>query len=130
MVNRCFLIGRVGKDPSVRFTPSQKAVAQFSLATSETYKKADGTKEETTQWHQIIAWGKLGEVCGEYLTKGSVVCIIGKVTYRQWEDKAGEKKYMTEIVASEMKMLGGGKPKEQQQQGSATPPADESDIPF
>jgi single-strand DNA-binding protein len=131
MVNQVFLIGRLGKDPAVRFTPSGTAVAQFSMATSDKFTKKDGSKEEQTQWHQVVAWGKLGEVCGEYLTGGAMVCIIGKVTYRTYEDKSGVKKYITEIVAREMKMLGGGKPKEQQQQAQTSPPEqDSSDIPF
>ena len=131
MVNKVFLIGRVGKDPAVRFTQGGTAIAQFSMATSETFKKKDGIKEEQTQWHQIVAWGKLAEICGELIVKGSLVNIFGKVTYRTYEAKDGEKKYVTEIVASEMKLLGGGKPKEQQQQGNASPPAqDDSDIPF
>ena len=132
MVNKVFLIGRLGKDPSVRFTPGGTALAQFSVATSETYKKKDGSKEEQTQWHNITAWGKLAEVCGEYLTKGALVCIVGKITYRTYDSKEGEKKFITEIVASELKMLGGGKPKEQQQQEGGAPPAgqDDGDIPF
>lgn len=130
MFNECVLIGRVGKDPAVRFTQGGTAVAQFSLATSEKFKKKDGTNEETVQWHQIVCWGKLGEICGEYLTKGSLICIVGKVTYRTYEAKDGAKKYITEIVGREMKMLGGGKPKEQQQQDGATPPAGEDDVPF
>ena len=130
MVNKVFLIGRVGKDPAVRFTQGGTAVAQFSLATSEKFTKKDGSKEEQTQWHQVVAWGKLGEICGEYLIKGSLVSIIGKVTYRTYEDKNKEKKYITEIVANEMQILKDGKPKEQQQPGNAAPPAGEEDIPF
>lgn len=133
MVNKVILVGRVGKEPAVRFTQGGTAIAQFSMATSETYNKKDGTKEEQTQWHQIVAWGKLGEVCGEYLTKGSLICIIGKVTYRTYEAKGGEKKFITEIVANELKMLGGGKPKQEKpQENTGLPPTggDDSDIPF
>lgn len=133
MLNKVILIGRLGKEPAVRFTQGGTAIAQFSMATSETFKKKDGTKEESTQWHQIVCWGKLGEVCGEYLTKGSLVCIIGKVTYRTYDAKDGEKKYITEIVANEMKMLGGGKPKEQQPAQGTTGPGgigQEEDVPF
>lgn len=130
MFNQCVLIGRVGKEPAVRFTQSGSAVAQFSLATSEKFKKKDGTNEETVQWHQIVCWGKLGEICGEYLTKGSLVCIVGKVTYRTYESKDSEKKYITEIVGREMKMLGGGRPKEEGPKVGGTPGTDDSDIPF
>jgi single-strand DNA-binding protein len=130
-MNKVFLTGRLGQDPAVRFTQSQTAVCQFSMATSEKFKKKDGTKEEVTHWHQIVAWGKLGEICGQYLTKGSLITIVGKVTYRTYDAKDGTKKFITEIVASEMEMHGGGKQKEQQQQGNAAPPAgEEDDIPF
>lgn len=131
MVNKVFLIGRVGKDPAVRFTQSGTAVAQFSMATSETYKDKAGNKQEQTQWHQIVAWGKLGEVCGEYLTTGSLVCIIGKVTYRTYEAKGGEKKYITEIMANEMRILGAGKPRQQNQTtGTSSPDPEDDNIPF
>jgi len=129
MLNKVILIGRVGKDPAVKFIPSGSACAQFSLATTETWKDKDGSKQERTDWHQIVAWGKLAEIIGEYITKGSLICIVGKVNYRSYETKEGEKKFLTEIVANEMKMLGGGKPKEPAQNAGGPPPND-NDIPF
>ncbi|MBU0484887.1 MAG: single-stranded DNA-binding protein [Proteobacteria bacterium] len=110
MINKAILIGNLGADPEVRYTQGGTAVANFNLATTETWTK-DGNKEEKTEWHRIVAFARLGEICGEYLSKGSKVYIEGRIQTRQWEDKDGNKRYTTEIVAREMKMLspkGGG----------------------
>ncbi|MFO7605454.1 MAG: single-stranded DNA-binding protein [Desulfurivibrionaceae bacterium] len=104
MINKAILIGNLGADPEVRYTQSGTAVANFNLATTETWTK-DGNKEEKTEWHRIVAFGRLGEVCGEYLSKGSKAYIEGRIQTRQWEDKDGNKRYTTEIVAREMKIL-------------------------
>lgn len=107
-VNRVFLVGNLGRDPEVRFTQSGQAVANFSLATSEKWTdKNTGEKKEETEWHRIVAWGKLGEICGEYLSKGKQVYIEGRLQTRDWEDKDGNKRSTTEIVANNMTMLGG-----------------------
>jgi len=108
-VNKVILLGNLGSDPEVRYTPSGKAVANFSLATSEKYTNKDGEKEEKTEWHRIVAWTRLGEICGEYLSKGSQVYIEGRLQTRTWEDRDGKKRYTTEIVAQTMQMLGGSK---------------------
>jgi len=108
-VNKVILLGNLGSDPEVRYTPSGKAVANFSLATSEKYTNKDGEKEEKTEWHRIVAWARLGEICGEYLSKGSQVYIEGRLQTRTWEDRDGNKRYTTEIVAQTMQMLGGSK---------------------
>jgi single-strand DNA-binding protein len=106
-VNKVILIGRLGQDPEVKYTPSGDAVANFSMATSEEWKdKNSGEKREQTEWHKIVAWRKLGEVCGEYLQKGRQVYIEGKLQTRSWEDKEGVKRYTTEIVASSVQFLG------------------------
>jgi len=105
MVNKVILIGNLGKDPEVRYSQAGAAIASFNVATTETWKKQDGSKEELTEWHRIVAFGRLGEVCGEYLTKGSKVFIEGRLQTRKWQDKDGNDKYTTEIVAREMKML-------------------------
>ena len=105
MVNKVILIGNLGKDPEVRYSQAGAAIASFNVATTETWKKQDGTKEELTEWHRIVAFGRLGEICGEYLSKGSKVFIEGRLQTRKWEDKEGNTKYTTEIVAREMKML-------------------------
>ncbi len=108
-VNKVILLGNLGSDPEVRYTPSGKAVANFSLATSEKYTNKDGEKEEKTEWHRIVAWGRLGEICGEYLSKGSQIYIEGRLQTRTWEDRDGNKRYTTEIVAHTMQMLGGAR---------------------
>jgi single-strand DNA-binding protein len=106
MVNSATLIGRVGKEVESA-QANGKTVAKFSLATTESYKDKSGEKQETTTWHNIVVWGALADVCVKYLQKGSLVYVEGKISNRSWDDKDGNKKYMTEIVCSEMKMLGG-----------------------
>jgi len=105
-VNKVILVGNLGRDPEVRYTKGGQAVASFSLATSERWTGKDGNKEEKTEWHRITAWGKLGEICGEYLSKGKQVYIEGRLQTREWEDKDGNKRQTTEIVANNMTMLG------------------------
>ncbi len=105
-VNKVILVGNLGGEPEVRYTPSGAAVANFSLATKEQWTTKEGNKEEKTEWHKIVAWGRLGEICGEYLHKGKQVYIEGRIQTRSWEDKEGVKRYTTEIVASTMHMLG------------------------
>ncbi len=106
-VNKIILVGRLGKDPEVRYTPSGAAVANFSIATSEEWKDKDsGEKQERTEWHRVVAWRRLGEICGEYLHKGSQVYIEGRLQTKSWEDREGNKRYTTEIVAQTMQMLG------------------------
>jgi single-strand DNA-binding protein len=108
-VNKVILIGGLGRDPESRYTPSGTAVATLSLATKEEWKGKDGQKQESTEWHRVVAWGRLGEICGEYLHKGSQVYIEGRLQTKAWEDKEGNKRYTTEVVAQRMQMLGGGK---------------------
>lgn len=105
-VNKVILVGRLGKDPEVRYTPSGAAVANFSLATDESWKDKSGEKQQRTEWHNVVAWNKLAEICGQYLNKGKLVYIEGKLQTREWDDKDGNKRRTTEVVASEMVMLG------------------------
>lgn len=105
MVNKTILIGNLGNEPEVRFSQNGAAIASFSMATTETFKDAQGNKQEKTEWHRIVAFGRLGEICGEYLQKGSKVYIEGRLQTRKWDDKEGVTRYTTEIVAREMKML-------------------------
>jgi len=105
-INKVILIGNLGSDPEVRYTPSGRPVANFSIATTENWTNKDGGKEERTEWHRIVAWGRLGEICGEYLNKGRSVYIEGKLQTRSWEDRDGNKRYTTEILAQTMQMLG------------------------
>lgn len=104
-LNRCMFIGNLGKDPEVRFTPGGQAVANFSIACSESWTK-DGQKQERTEWVRVTAWGKTAELCGEYLKKGKQVFVEGKMQTREYE-KDGQKRYATEIVASNVVFLGG-----------------------
>ncbi len=106
-VNKVILVGNLGADPEIRYTPGGMAVVNFRLATSETRANKDGNKETKTEWHRVVAFGKLAEICGEYLSKGKQVYIEGKIQTRSWDDKDGNKKYTTEILANTMQMLGG-----------------------
>jgi len=105
-VNKVILIGRLGADPELKYMPSGDPVANFNLATNESYRDKDGNTQEKTEWHRIVAFKRLAEICGEYLKKGSQVYIEGRIQSRSWEDKNGVKKYTTEIIAYTMQMLG------------------------
>ena len=107
-VNKVILVGNLGKDPEVRYMPNGNAVANITLATSESWKdKQSGEQQEKTEWHRVVMFRRLGEIAGEYLKKGSQVYIEGKLQTRKWQDNSGNDRYTTEIVASEMQMLGG-----------------------
>jgi len=130
------LIGNLGADPEVRYSQNGTAVANFRVATTETWKK-EGEKEEQTEWHRVVAFARLAEICGEYLSKGSKVYIEGRLQTRKWEDRDGNPRYTTEIVAREMKMLSprGGSDGSQGAYREEEPPlADvpsmEDDVPF
>jgi single-strand DNA-binding protein len=134
-LNSVHLIGRLGKEPDLSYTSSGKAVCKFSMATSEKWKDGDGNVQEKTDWHNIVVWQKLAEICGQYLKKGSQVFIGGKISTRSWDDKnSGTKKYITEIVANEMMMLdgkGGNKASEEPADPIATGAMPEKDdLPF
>ena len=106
-LNKAMIIGRLGRDPEVRYTQSNTAVATLSIATSERYKDKQGEWQENTEWHRVVAWDRLAEICQQYLSKGDQVYIEGPIQTRQWEDKDGQTRYTTEIKAREMTMLGG-----------------------
>ena len=130
-LNKAMIIGRVGKDPELRYMQNGNPVCNFSVATSETWNdKNTGEKQERTEWHRITVYGKLAEICAEWLTKGKQVYIEGKLQTREWEDKEGNKKTTTEIIANTMQMLGSVgecKPKEEPKQ---EPKTTDDDIPF
>ena len=107
MVNKVILIGNLGRDPEVRSTPSGQPVATFTLATSRRWKDKNGQRQEQTEWHQIVVWGKQGENCGKYLKKGRPVFVEGRLQTRSWEDQSGNKRYTTEVVAQAVQFLGG-----------------------
>src|ERR1043165_9386425 len=147
-VNKVILIGNLGKDPEVRYLPSGDAVTNISLATTDTWKDKSGEKQEHTEWHRVAFFGKTAEIAGEYLKKGSPVYVEGRIRTRKWQDKEGQDRYSTEIVADRMQLRGArgggggeamarepstasawGKPAAQQKKGGAFDEMDD-DIPF
>ena len=139
MVNKVILVGNLGRDPEVRTTPSGQPVASFSLATNRRWRDRDGNRQEQTEWHEIVCWGRQAEVAGQYLNKGKQVYVEGRLQTRSWEDRqSGEKKYRTEVICDNFQMLGsrgssydGG---DSRPSGPAQTPApavpDDDDIPF
>jgi single-strand DNA-binding protein len=105
-VNRVILVGRLGRDPETRFTGGGQAVANFSVATDETHKDRSGERQKRTEWHKIVVWGKQAEIAQQYLKKGSLVYVEGRIQSREWQDKEGQKRTSFEIVASNFRMLG------------------------
>src|SRR5258705_10952184 len=105
-VNKVIIVGNVGRDPELRYTQSGQPVASFSIATNERFKDKEGNWKDRTEWHRIVAWARLAEICGEYLRKGSQVYVEGRIQTRDWEDKEGNKRQTTEIIALSMQMLG------------------------
>lgn len=138
-LNKVMLIGNLGKDPEVRYTPAGVAVASFNLATSERFKNKSGEWEERTEWHRVTLWSKLAEIAGEYLAKGKTVYIEGRLQTRKWQDNSGNERYTTEIVGEKMQMLS---PKGESRRGGdmgsepmggggfEEPPFQDDDIPF
>ncbi len=106
-VNKVILVGRLGRDPETRYTGAGQAVANFSLATDESYKDKNGERQKRTEWHKIVVWGKQAEIAQQYLKKGSLVFIEGRIQSREWQDKEGQKRTSFEIVANNFRMLGG-----------------------
>jgi single-strand DNA-binding protein len=106
-VNKVILVGRLGRDPETRYTGGGQAVANFSVATDETYKDRNGERQKRTEWHKIVVWGKQAEIAQQYLKKGSLIFIEGRIQSREWQDKEGQKRTSFEIVASNFRMLGG-----------------------
>ena len=130
-INKVILIGSLGKDPETRFTGSGKAVTNFSMATNENWKDHAGEKQERTEWHRIVAWGKLAEICDKLLSKGKQVYVEGRIQTRAWDDREGNKKYTTEIIADRMQLLSA---MDKVETGSKEMPQDDSagfdDVPF
>jgi single-strand DNA-binding protein len=106
-VNKVILVGRLGRDPETRYTSGGQAVANFSVATDESYKDRNGERQKRTEWHKIVVWGKQAEIAQQYLKKGSLVFIEGRIQSREWQDKEGQKRTSFEIVANNFRMLGG-----------------------
>jgi len=125
------LIGNLGADPELRYTPSGRPVATFRIATTDVWTDANGERQERTEWHRIVAWDRLAEICGEYLRKGSKVYIEGRIQTRTWEDQNGVQRYTTEIVARDMRMLD-ARPSSPEEVPEEEPPVvdEEEDLPF
>jgi len=135
MINKVILVGRLGKDPEVRYTPDGTMVTTFNMATDESYKDKNGEKVQKTEWHKVVTYRKLAEICGNYLVKGKLVYIEGKIQTRSWEDKEGVKRYATEIIANDMQMLdskGQSRPAESTAPDTASTPGGMAadDVPF
>jgi single-strand DNA-binding protein len=138
-VNRVILIGNLGRDPELRYTQSGQAVANFSLATTDRFSSREGERQERTEWHRIVAWGRTAELCAQYLSKGRSVYIEGRLQTNEWEDKEGQKRRTTEVVAQTVQFLGGrgqggeapasGDTGANNAGGGSGPPAGD-DIPF
>ena len=150
-VNKVILVGNLGANPEMRFTQGGQAVANLRLATTERWTDKNGQKQEATEWHRVVVWGKQAEIMGQYLTKGRQVYVEGKIRTRQWQDQQGQKRYSTEVVAQNIQMLGsrdgaggaggGGAERSHDDMGATVPPADDhfggdpgagmdDDIPF
>jgi single-strand DNA-binding protein len=119
-VNKVILVGRLGQNPEVKYTPSGAAVANFSVATNESWTDKSGQKQERTEWHRVVVWGKLAELCQQYLTKGRQCYVEGRLQTRQWQDKDGQTKYTTEINATTVQFLGGGATAERPAAGASS----------
>lgn len=139
-MNIAIVAGNLGRDPEVRVTPSGRAVATLSVATNESWTDQEGNRQERTEWHRVVVWGKQAENCGQYLSKGRQVCVQGRIQTRKWTDQNGQDRYTTEIVAQRVDFLGGGggarASQEPQDQGFGEPsssyqsPPIDDDIPF
>ena len=108
-INKVILIGNLGNDPEMRHTPSGAGVCEFRLATNEAWTDKQGQRQERTEWHRVVVWGKKAEVCSKYLSKGRQVYVEGRLRTRSWEDKEGNKRYTTEVIANDVQFLGGGR---------------------
>ncbi|MCL4526438.1 MAG: single-stranded DNA-binding protein [Gammaproteobacteria bacterium] len=142
-VNKVIVLGHLGRDPEMRYTQDGKAIANFSLATSESFKDKDGNKQERTEWHRISMFGRIAEIAGEYLRKGSMAYVEGRLQTRKWTDKEGQERYTTEIIGDRLQLIGPKKegesapanePAHASSRGGNTPPPAEDfpddDIPF
>jgi single-strand DNA-binding protein len=139
-VNKVILIGNLGANPELRYTQGQQAVANLRLATTERWTDKSGQKQEATEWHRVVVWGRQAEICGQYLTKGRQVFVEGRIRTRQWQDQQGQKRFTTEIVAQNVQMLGGRGERPTEDAEATVPPEEavredftggpDDDIPF
>ena len=139
-VNKVILLGNLGANPEMRFTQGGSPVANLRIATTERWTDKNGQKQELTEWHRIVVWGKQAEICGQYLTKGRQIYVEGRIRTRQWQDQQGQKRYSTEIVAQTVQMLGSRTERGPDEVGATVPPdepmaaeagpGNDDDIPF
>jgi single-strand DNA-binding protein len=127
-VNKVILVGHLGADPDMRYTPSGQGVCELRVATSESWNDKNGQKQERTEWHRVVVWGKRAEVCSKYLAKGRQVYIEGRIQTRNYDDKEGHKRYITEIIANDVQFLGGGRGEGGGRRDAEAPPPAEPDF--
>jgi len=137
MLNKVFLIGNLGRDPEIRTTPSGQSLAKFSIATTDRWRDREGNRQERTEWHNIVCWGRQAEIAGQYLSKGRQIFVEGRLQTDSWEDReSGQKRYRTEIVCNNFQMLGGrgdgpdSQPEPPDTDSSFDAGAEDDDIPF
>lgn len=129
-LNKVILIGRVGADPEVRYMPNGNAVANVRLATNDGYKdKATGQMQESTEWHRVVSFGKLAEIVGQYVQKGKLIYVEGRIRTNKWQDQSGQDRYTTEIIANEMQLLGSNGPRDEANEGAMSASMQENSVP-
>ena len=121
-VNKVILVGRLGADPDMRYTPSGQGVCELRVATSESWNDKNGQRQERTEWHRVVVWGKRAEICSKYLSKGRQVYIEGRIQTRNYDDKEGNKRYITEVIANDVQFLGGGRDGGGREKSDEAPP--------
>jgi single-strand DNA-binding protein len=129
-VNKVILVGHLGADPDMRYTPSGQGVCELRLATSESWNDKNGQRQERTEWHRVVVWGKRAEVCSKYLSKGRQIFVEGRIQTRNYDDKDGVKRYITEIIANDVQFLGGGKDGAAKGGREEPPPPADSDFGY
>ena len=127
-VNKVILIGNLGADPDMRYTPSGQGVCELRIATSESWNDKNGQRQERTEWHRVVVWGKRAEVCSKYLSKGRQVYIEGRIQTRSYDDKEGQKRYITEVIAQEVVFIGGGGARGEGRRDDGPPPPADADF--
>ena len=127
-VNKVILIGNLGADPDMRYTPSGQGVCELRIATSESWNDKNGQRQERTEWHRVVVWGKRAEVCSKYLSKGRQVYIEGRIQTRTYDDKEGQKRYITEVIAQEVVFIGGGGGRGEGKRDDGPPPPSDGDF--
>ena len=130
MLNKTMIIGRLGSDPELKYTNSGSGVCNLSVATTEKWTNKDGDRQEKTEWHKVVIFGKSAEFAGEYAHKGSLVYVEGRLQTRSWEDREGNKRYTTEVVAQNFRLLDKRQDREEKNEETYESPNDESDVPF